>query len=62
MSPGISQGNQCQRSVSDYTSTNFHALKCFILGRKQAQSQLNFHIISAFSVGTLIAWRKDKLA
>lgn len=42
VSPGISQSNHCQCSVSDYLSTNFHALKCFILVRKKAQVSASF--------------------
>lgn len=37
VSPEISQSYQRQCRVSDYLSTNFNALKCFILGRRKAQ-------------------------
>lgn len=45
VSPGISQGNQCQCSMSDCLSTNFHALKCCTLGRKKAQVSASFQLV-----------------
>lgn len=44
VSPGISQGSECQCSMSDCLSTNFHAPKCCVLGRKKAQVATSFHL------------------